>query len=262
MTQRLVLVEGPDDLAALRELAERLFHVTKAEQPPKPGASRKTIFQTSAGVRIEISVGLNAKDGLPKAVATAIRGLPPQMPGDEARTDKIAVLYDPDDDAPGAFEARVDKELNASLPLWAIQRSNFSCWNLRRGQEEPVELSLIAWKANGPVLDGLPDQQNLERLISQIMVLAYPNERTRIEGWLSDIQELRRRLTSSKAPKWKAAVLLWAALVDDQVTADAGMASRFFGQHTHGLGGDFFKDYVEPCIQASGLGKALEWVFT
>lgn len=261
MSKRLVLVEGPDDLAALHEMAVRLFQAQKVERPPKHGASRGALFQSASGVLIDISVGLNAKDGLPKAVAGAIGGLPPQIRGDETRTDKIAVLYDPDDDQPGAFAGRIDKQLKTSLISWTIENKNPEHWALRRNTEEELELKSIAWNANVPVLDGLPDHQNLERLISQIMLSAYPNEKNRIEGWLSDIQNVRKSLPRAKVPKWKAAVLLWAALLDDQATSDVGITSRFFGQHSHGSGANFFNDFVKPSLQSSGMDQALSWVF-
>lgn len=260
MSQRLVLVEGPDDVAALRELGTRLFLAKKKEQASKPGARRKEAFISPSGISIELSIGLNAKDGLPKAVLQAVNGLPAQISGDEARTEKMAVFYDPDADKPGDFEARIDKELKALASSWKVQKNTPGHWLLRRDQEEAIELRAIAWKGAGALLDGLPDEQNLERLICQIMGSAYAGEQQRIETWLTAIQGARP-LLKLKAPKWKAATLLWAALVDDQATSEVGIASRFMGQHKYALGGDFFKDHIEPCVKASGLDEPLGWVF-
>lgn len=259
MTLRHVLVEGPDDVAALCELSTRLLGCAgspRAQGVPRP--ERSAVRLTSNGAEVQIRAATAAKDSIPRALVFG--SLPPQLVDDEAQVDRVAFFFDPDADAPNAFVDRVDRELRKNLQRWIATREAPDRWTLARPNEAAVSLRAVAWGADGPPIGGLDDFQNLERLLCRVMGTAYPDLETCVAAWLAQITAKRRDL-SLRAPKWKTAVLLWAALVDEAATSDAGIPSRFLGQHKHALGGDFFADHVAPRVQAAGLDEPLAWTF-
>lgn len=266
MTQRLVLVEGPDDVAALCELSARLFACSPEGRSASgaPRVERDVVRVTPGRVRVQLRAALNAKDGIPKALVAAFGSFGPQIESDEACIDRVAFLYDPDGDRPGAFVDRVHAELQTlqtGTTPWKVTREpGGESWTLERASEAPVSLRGIAWTADGPVPGGLDDLHNLERLLCRVMGAAYPDQEPRVVAWLTEIRAARVSL-GLKAPKWKAAVLLWAALVDEAATGDAGIASRFLGQHKRKGCDDFFATYVAPQVEGAGLRESLAWIF-
>ena len=57
---------------------------------------------------------------------------------------------------------------------------------------ELVEVRAVDWRAPGGVVDGLPDQMNLERLLCAVLAAAYPYDLAPIERWLAEISEARK----------------------------------------------------------------------
>jgi len=103
-------------------------------------------------------------------------------------------------------------KLDGSPGDWVAHRSQPGC-DPARG---PLALSR-------DVVDGLPDRQNLERLLCHVTAVAHPNEAKMVERWLSEISEAGRK------PGWKAALHLWCALVEpktDESNAPAGFSTR------------------------------------
>jgi len=262
VSKRLVLVEGPDDVAALLEIGKRMFGATAGGVPGVPSRMERDATLTVGAATIAVRSAKNAKDGLPEAVMRAVDQLPPLVAGDEARHDRVAFVFDPDGDPPNAFVDRVHGALGALSSVaspWSIARdASGDRWNLSRAGEEPLALRGVAWRADGLTLGGLDDLQNLERLLCRVLGAAYPALEPMVARWLGEVRAAR---PPAKAIKWKAAVLLWAALVDEGATSDAGIASRFLGQHRF-PGGDGFARFVAPQLDAAGLREPLAWVFS
>jgi hypothetical protein len=258
MTRRFVLVEGPDDVAALQEIGKRLYNARAGGIAGGPGRAERASTLAVGATTIELRAALNAKDGIAAAMGAWLESLAPQVEGDETRHDRVAFVFDPDGDAPDAFVNKVDRVLTA-LPTWSVvHRAEGATWRLTRADEPPIELCGVAWNASGPPFDGLADHQNLERILCRVLGSAYAEWAPIVAGWLDTIRDKRG---AGKALKWKAAVLLWAACVDEGTTGDAGITSRFLGQHKF-PGGDGFQRYVLPELEASGMRSALDWIFT
>ncbi len=144
---------------------------------------------------------------------------------------------------------------------WSIRReAELDRWTLRRGQESPIEVRGVPWRTPTPIPDSLPDCQKLERVLCGVLSRAYPAGTQLVEGWLEEIRASRATFGNTRQIKWKAAVLLWAALVDESSTSEAGIASRFFGQHVHCTGADFFASFVQPALASASLVEALDWL--
>jgi hypothetical protein len=47
-----------------------------------------------------------------------------------------------------------------------------------------TKVSLIRWEASDPVVDGLPNQQTLERLVCAALIAAYPQRGMGVQAWL------------------------------------------------------------------------------
>ena len=263
MSQRLVLVEGPDDVAALIEIGKRLFGATAGRVVGARLRLERDATLTVGATTIAVQAAKNAKDGIPEAVVRAMETLPPQVAGDEARYDRVAFVFDPDGDRPGAFVDRVHGALGALSSVaspWLVTRDpGGETWSLSREAEESVALRGVAWRADGPTLGALDDLQNLERLLCRVLSASYPTLEPMIARWLAEIRATRQ---PTKSLKWKAAVLLWAALVDEGATSDTGIASRFLGQHRFPGGDGGFARFVEPQIDAAGLREPLGWIFS
>lgn len=256
MTRRFVLVEGPDDVAAMQEIGKRLYNARAGSVAGGPGRAERASTLTRGATTIELRAALNAKDGIPTALCAWLESLAPQVEGDEARHDRVAFVFDPDGDAPGVFVHKMDHALRG-LPRWSVVREPEGVtWTLTREGESPIALRGVAWSASGPTLDGLADHQNLERLLCRVLGEAYPDWVPTVADWLATIGSRR----AGKALKWKAAVLLWAACVDEGATGDAGIASRFLGQHKF-PGGEGFVRYVLPEIEKAGMRPSLDWIF-
>lgn len=233
MSLKMLLVEGPDDVNAIREIATRHFHAQKSSRrAPNP---RAAVFDTPRGNRVEVHPVENAKTGLVRTFVSTLRGRAATPAGDPDDLTHVCILYDPDDDQPqNALANAVQKELDRDAGGWACTRAAIppvDLWAATRGTDEHTELRVVPWLAPGPSVGGLVDVQNLDRLLCQVVSLAYPNELATIDSWLQRVHSCRATTPGLKAPKWKAATLLWAALIDDQAVTDAGIHARFFGQH-------------------------------
>ena len=118
-------------------------------------------------------------------------------------------------------------------------------WTARREEGEELSLCAIPWRAPGPVVDGLPDNQNIERLLCAVAARAYPTEASIVERWLTKIQSVR-----NKAPKWKAALHLWCALVDEGAS-ETNAAARFLHDNRA------LKPYVQQTLEEVKLWNDL-----
>ncbi|MFO0759367.1 MAG: hypothetical protein U0359_22935 [Byssovorax sp.] len=255
MTRRRILCEGPDDLNALRAIAQ---HVYKAKTTPAPGkqgagADRAAYLQIGDDVSIDIVVPSKGRGGpgdgksaLPRMIAELLRDLPPQIgAGDESTVGLAAVVFDPDGQPIPTFYGEVERAIRAHASGWAFAPQSPGTWSALRESGERVEVRAVHWRALGGVVDNLPDVQNLERLLSSILGAAYPTGAPDIERWLTEIGEVRRA-AGRKAPTWKAAIHLWLALVYEKAD-DINAASRVLHQQ------DECKPHIEAVLQQTGL---------
>ncbi len=255
MTKRIVLCEGPDDLNALRAVAQ-LLRWAKPAQTIAHGAGHDRLSTLQAGdASIEIKVPSKArgatgegKSVLAGSVAGELRDLRPQVsPTDEACVSLIAVVFDPDASSPESFYQEIAATIGAQASAWSLANSAAAgVWSATRApDEQPVEVRAVPWRAPGGVLDGLPDHINLERLLCAVASRAYPGEVEHVARWLTEINE-RRSHRGSKPTTWKAAIHVWLALVYEKAD-EHNAAARFLHQQ------DECRPHVQPVLDDVGL---------
>lgn len=200
------------------------------------------------GATLKLTAVRNAKSGLPAALATSLNALAP-FAGERSqdRTTHLITLFDPDGDGETRFHKELQSTVQKASPDWAlqpitVQKRSGAAWWARRNPGERVFVRALAWSADGGVLDGLRDEHNLERVLCRVLARAYPNDVTLVADWLTEIT--RRR--NNKPPRWKAAIHLWSALVDEKATEHTA-AARFFGQH------DLCAPHVVDVLKETGI---------
>jgi hypothetical protein len=224
--RRIVLCEGPADIAALREIGISLFGAQVQRTPLSAGAAGETrkLLLTVQGSQVEITAVERAKSGLPGALATKLHGLPFENSSDDRDAlERITVLFDPDAESPDKMHASLADAVSASAQAWKLDGSPGD-WVAHRDASQAVILRAVHWRSPGDVVDGLPDRQNLERLLCHVTAVAHPNEAKMVERWLSEISEAGRK------PGWKAALHLWCALVEPK-TDESNAPARFLHQN-------------------------------
>ncbi len=249
MTKRIVFCEGRDDLNALRAVAQRLRWAEPAGSDVRDLA---VALKAADGTRIEIKVPSKArgatgegKSALARAAAAELQILRPQVdPADESRVSLVAVVFDPDEKAPADFHDDLTRAIREFAPAWTLT-GTAGTWQAQREAAEQVEVRAVHWRAPGPVLDGLPDHVNLERLLCAVVAKAYPDDEAHVARWLT---EMRARCTEAgrKLPTWKAAIHIWLAIVHEKADED-NAASRFLHQQ------DKCKPHVQPILEEVGL---------
>lgn len=223
MSKRTIFCEGPDDLAALREVATRLLGATSLRGVPTGGASLDRIARFELeGSTIEVKAG-GGKSQLAQRGALYLETLPP-APG----VAQISLLFDPDDDPVASFFASVPPMVRDHAPSWTLtdEPSKAGCWRASRDGDDPVVLAAVAWWGDVGVLDGLSDTQSLERLILSVAQRAVSAEEL---AFIVDVLEGIHALPNRRAT-WKAAVHVLCALTDTKTPVHAA-AQRFLGQN-------------------------------
>jgi hypothetical protein len=258
MSKRLVLCEGPDDLNALRAIAQ-LLRWAQPVRTPGIGAGQERQMVLQAGIaRIEVSVPSKArgatgegKSALSRGVATALEGLPPQTnPADEAHVSLVAAVFDPDDETAADFHTALVKAVRDHATAWTFAESGSpGVWHAQRGATEQLEVRAVDWRAPGGVLDRLPDQMNLERLLCAVLAQAYPDDVSDVARWLTEVGG-RCAAAGRKPPTWKAAIHVWLAVVYEKAD-ELNAAARFLHQQ------DECRPHVERILDAVGLVRDL-----
>jgi hypothetical protein len=224
--KRVVLCEGPADIAALREIGRSLFGAQSRPIPLSagPAGESRKLFLSIQGSEVEITAVPRAKSGLAEALATKLHGLPVENSSDDPNAlERITVLFDPDDESPDKMYARLADEVATNAKAWKLD-GNPGDWFARRDASQAVIVRAVHWRSPGGVVDGLPDLQNLERLLCRVTAVAYPTEAKTVERWLSEISE------AGKKPSWKAAIHLWCALVEPKGD-ESNIPARFLHQN-------------------------------
>jgi len=199
--RRLVLCEGPADIVALREIGLSLFGAEVQRNPPSAGPAGETrkLFLTIQGGDVEITAVERAKSGLAGALATKLHGLPVDNRSDDPNAlERITVLFDPDDEPTEKLCARLADQVAANAKAWKLDGTSGD-WIARRGASHDVIVRAVHWRSPGDVVGGLPNLQNLERLLCHVAALAYPTEAGMVERWLGEISK------AGKKPSWKTA---------------------------------------------------------
>jgi hypothetical protein len=224
--RRIVLCEGPADIAALREIGISLFGAQVQRTPLSAGAAGETrkLLLTVQGSQVEITAVERAKSGLPGALATKLHGLPFENSSDDRDAlERITVLFDPDAESPDRMHASLADAVSASAKAWKLDGSPGD-WVARRDASEAVIVRVVPWRSPGSVVDGLPDWQNLERLLCHVAAAAYPAEAETVERWLGELSK------AGKNPSWKAALHLWCAVVEPKAD-ESNAPARFLHQN-------------------------------
>jgi hypothetical protein len=243
--RRVVLCEGPEDITAIREIAILLFEAktTSTQTPGAAGQPRKLSLNIQ-GCDVEITAGRRGKSGLPEELATKLLGLSVDNLGSAPNAlQQITVLFDPDEEPRHRMYARLEEQIAAEAKSWKLEGQPGD-WIARRNASETVVVRAVHWRSPGSVVDGLPDYQNLERLICYVAAKAYPQEAKMVERWLGEIS------AADKEPCWKAALHLWCALVEHKAD-ERNAAARFLHQN------DTCRPHVREAIQEVSLFRDL-----
>jgi len=254
MTRRLILCEGPDDLNALRAVAQ-ILRWARSPATGGPGAGQERVVLLQAGdARIEIKVPSKSrgavgegKSVLARTAAEMLRELPPQVGSpDESYVSLVAVVFDPDEKPAEDFHAELERSVRTHSLAWTLTRAGTaSTWRAQREAGEEVEIRAVHWRAPGDVLDGLPDHTNLERLMCAVAAKAWPDEVEHVARWLGEING-RRQAGQRKPATWKAAIHVWLAAVYDKAD-ESNAASRFLHQQ------DECKPHIQSILDDVGL---------
>jgi hypothetical protein len=111
-----------------------------------------------------------------------------------------------------------------------------------------VVVRAVPWRAPGGTVDGLPDSQNLERLLCHVAAMAYPDKAKAVERWLGEMS------STGDSPSWKAAMHLWCALVEPKAT-ESNATARFLRQN------EVCRPHVTGVVRQVSLFKDLSEAF-
>jgi len=150
------------------------------------------------------------------------------------------------------FHAELEEAVREHATAWTLAVAGApGVWVAERNLEDRVEVRAVDWRAPGGVLDGLPDEKNLERLLCAVLASAYPEEAPKVERWLTEIGEARAQARPAlKSATWKAAIHVWLALIYEKVD-EINAATRVLHQQ------DRCKSHVEPILEQVGLLRDL-----
>jgi hypothetical protein len=252
VTRRIILCEGPDDLNALRAVAQQQKWAQPARGASAGAGQERQIALIAGDARIDVKVPSQArgapgegKSALARTAAQALHELAPQIgPPDESHVSLLAVVFDPDEKPVASFHLEIERAVQAHAAAWTLT-GQAGLWQARRETGEAVEVRTVHWRAPGGVLDGLPDHVNLERLLCSVAAKAYPDDLTHVERWLGEVGD-RRRAAGRKPPGWKAAIHVWLAAVYEKADED-NAASRFLHQQ------DECKAHITGVLAETGL---------
>jgi hypothetical protein len=202
MKSSVIVVEGPDDLAALREVFQRVLAC--------PQSKGGRFCWPDGDMETEVLVS-RSKSRIPQTVREQIARVP--LP-----VIQVGVCFDPDKDS-------CDKAmlwLTAACDLPAAWDANGVCQVAVDGRT--VDVVALPWDF-GPIFDELEDLRNLERVALAVLARVDPTEGKLIEELLLKLR------TADKRVNWKTAFRLWAAVRYADSDPDTGGAmAKVFGQ--------------------------------
>jgi len=227
--RRLFVCEGPEDLAALRELFILLYEATTVKSTGVPllaaGEARRQQLRVQHR-QIDLIASQTGKSGLGDMAAqlleTAPRG---DWATDPEAIEWICIVYDPDEPDENAYCTELLAAIERRAQSWRIGLVSIGEWTAERGPGELVRVRAVPWRAPGAVADRSADKQSLDRLLCSVAARAFPEDARIVERWLMELNEL------GKHPGWKAALHLWCALVE-QKASESNAAARFLRQNS------------------------------
>jgi hypothetical protein len=252
---RLILSEGPDDMAALRAVAQLTrWAVPVPDTTASIGAGQERTLRLRAGqadIRVSVpsktsGAAGEGKTALARSIAENLHALRSQVsPEDESYVSLMAVVFDPDDEPASRFHDQIMRAIQQHAPAWTLSETGTpGVWRALRGTEG-IDIRAVHWRAAGPVLDGLPDEMNLERVLCAVLAKAYPDDKDHVARFLAEIGE-RQRAAGRKPARWKAAVHVWLALVYEKADEFSAPARVLHQQ-------DACKAHVQPALAETGL---------
>lgn len=232
MSRALVIVEGPDDLRALREILHRSFGLRvrkdmekRFEQCPLVSED-ETRFVHLANGKNRRSAGLRAVEAITEYHM--------------ADYDRVGLVFDPDHHKDiewcewcGNLLRGIEHEVGE--PVWTV-----------RHDRAEIPFVPVAWDA-GPSFAGLPEKlRNLERVALAIAHNAVPEDTALVQRFLDMLREAGRKVT------WKTAFRLLHAL--RKPDSDAGIVDQVFGQDPK------LRGCVDEILQSTRLWTRLSYL--
>jgi hypothetical protein len=147
-----------------------------------------------------------------------------QEPRADEDVSAIGVVFDPNGAPVSTLHKKVADALRDGAPAWRTEVVAPGRWTARRANHEIIEIQAVHWRATTPIIRGLPDEQNLERLLHDVLAQAFTNEMALIERWLGEMA------ATGRSPSWKGVIHLWCALTDDKAS-EITVSERFLGQN-------------------------------
>ncbi len=231
MIRRLVLCEGPEDIAAVRALADGHFGWDSSNEGASPEKRFLSVGEERAYNLVQsdvLTVELRAVPGAKSAALAAHFGDVLSNNFRDGQVEHVAVLFDPDTDTESAEFARLQEVIDAKRGEWQVARqqtqAHVAQWSFERRPSDRVTVHAIPWRCSGPLVDALEDAQNLERLECEILTKAFPGLTSVVARWINEMRDAH-----GCQPTWKTAIHLWCALVEPKQST-ATFAERVLHQ--------------------------------
>jgi len=214
MRYSLIVVEGPDDLAAIRELFLRPPLGPSKTQllPSVPGMPRRATFRW-ADAETEVWVALDKQRVAERVVEQVKAASTSAKPFCQ-----IGVCFDPDEHNEEQVRAWLLKECGAR----EAKPADDSCELV--SEDANVSIVALPWDAGRP-FDRLENLRNLERVAIEILNRVEKEEGNLVDQFLEVLQ------SKKKHTSWKTAFRLWAAIrYADRDPDTGGAIGQVFGQ--------------------------------
>ena len=246
MSRRVVLCEGFDDLRVLHEVFERNLRMRVAS----PSRRRNERFFTSVAPGAapqEVVVvfparggGGEGKSGLPQLMREHL--LESQV---DDETDKIGLVFDPDDDSDEQVRTWLEGSVLAGLNATRQPSGSYRVPSATR----TIEVVPLPWDHLHPFDQLPPEKRCCEQAALAIMQAAAPAEAALVDQMLTLL-----RAHDPKKATWKAAFRLWNAV--RKPNAEDGFYAQVFGQDKD------LRPHVEPALKVTGFFAKLESMVT
>ena len=214
MSSRLILCEGVDDLAALREVIARDCRRTGAGRSDRFRKGDIRSFQFLDGDRPPVHlVSVDGKGKFPERLSFFIAN-----PSLDDPFDVIGVCFDPDSQTKMQASAWIRKKC---IPQGAETSKTEHGFRVTL-DERVTEVVPLPW-CLGEVFDQLEDERNIERVALSILQDGAESESKLIDELLTHLRE------NQVETSWKTAIKLWNA-VRLPASDGPGFLAQVFGQ--------------------------------
>jgi hypothetical protein len=190
-------------------------------------------------VTVDIHFTGSGESGIAKAIEAQLR-----QSTDKPEEDRLAIVFDPDVRSVAELEEAVDSTLRLGGFTWVPDTMD----RLITVGARTMLLRIIPWRSPDPVVGGLDDKQNLDRLLCAVAARAFPADAPIVTRWLGEARD------AGKQPGWKAAVHLWCALVAEK-QSETNAAAHFLHQDKT------CRQHVQPTLALASLETDAAWLF-